>query len=63
MKRYRTAKKFIARLPDDFQEVLMAAEMELQEGLNVPILRKLVYLYTKGMQYYDLVHKDKFRQF
>ena len=63
MKRYRTARKFIARLPDDFQEVLMAAEMELQEGLNVPILRKLVYLYTKGMQYYDLVHKDKFRQF
>jgi hypothetical protein len=63
MKRHHTAKKFIAKLPDDFQEVLMTSEMELQEGLTVPILRKLVYLYTRGMQYYDLVHKDKFRQF
>ena len=63
MKRHYTAKKYIAKLPDDFQEVLMASEMELQEGLTVPILRKLVYLYTRGMQYYDLVHKDKFRQF
>ena len=63
MKRHHTAKKFIAKLPEDFQEVLMASEMELQEGLTVPILRKLVYLYTRGMQYYDLVHKDKFRQF
>ena len=63
MKRHNTAKKFVAKLPDDFQEVLMASEMELQEGLTVPILRKLVYLYTRGMQHYDLVHKDKFRQF
>lgn len=63
MKRHYTAKKFVAKLPEDFQEVLMTSEMELQEGLTVPILRKLVYLYTKGMQYYDLVHKDKFRQF
>ena len=63
MKRHNTAKKFVAKLPEDFQEVLMASEMELQEGLTVPILRKLVYLYTRGMQYYDLVHKDKFRQF
>ena len=63
MKRHSTAKKFVAKLPDDFQEVLMTSEMELQEGLTVPILRKLVYLYTRGMQYYDLVHKDKFRQF
>ena len=63
MKRHQTCKRFIAKLPPDFQEVLMTSEMELQEGLNVPILRKLVYLYTRGMQYYDLVHKDKFRQF
>ena len=63
MKRAITTKKFIAKLPPDFQEVLMTTEMELQEGLKVPILRKLVYLYTRGMEYYDLVHKDKFRQF
>ena len=63
MKRTKTTKKFIAKLPPDFQEVLMTTEMELQEGLKVPILRKLVYLYTRGMEYYDLVHKDKFRQF
>ena len=63
MKRHYTAKKFVAKLPNDFQEVLMTSEMELQEGMTVPILRNLVYLYTRGMQYYDLVHKDKFRQF
>ena len=63
MKRRYTAKKFVAKLPEDFQEVLMTSEMELQEELTVPILRKVVYLYTRGMQYYDLIHKDKFRQF
>ena len=56
-------KKYVASLPPNFQEVLMSSEMELQQGLNVQILRKLVYLYTRGMQYYDLIHKDKFRQF
>ena len=56
-------KKYVANLPPNFQEVLMSSEMELQQGLNVQILRKLVYLYTRGMQYYDLIHKDKFRQF
>ena len=56
-------KKYRASLPADFQEVLMSTEMELQQGLTVPILRKLVYLYTRGMQYYDLIHKDKFKQF
>ena len=56
-------KKYKASLPTDFQEVLMSTEMELQQGLTVPILRKLVYLYTRGMQYYDLIHKEKFKQF
>jgi hypothetical protein len=23
----------------------------------------MVYLYTLGMQYYDFIHKDKFKQF
>ena len=61
--RYKTAKKYQAKLPSDFQEALMTSEMELKEGLTVPIIRKLVYLYTRGMQYYDLVHKNKFREF
>ena len=56
-------KKYIASLPSNFQEVLMTIEMEINKGLNVPILRKLVYLYTTGMEYYDLVHKEKFREF
>lgn len=56
-------RKYVASLPSDFQEVLMTLEMEINKGLNVPILRKLVYLYTRGMQYYDLVHKEKFREF
>ena len=57
----KTNKKYIANLPPNFQEVLMSSEME--QGLNVQILRKLVYLYTRGMQYYDLIHKEKFKQF
>ena len=63
MKPLQPKKKYVANLPADFQEVLMSTEMELQQGLNVQILRKLVYLYTRGMQYYDLIHKDKFKQF
>ena len=63
MQRHHTVKRFVAKLPEDFQEVLMSTEMELQQGLTVPTLRKLVYLYTRGMQYYDLVHKNKFHQF
>ena len=63
MKPIQPKKKYVANLPEDFQEVLMSTEMELQQGLNVQILRKLVYLYTRGMQYYDLIHKDKFKQF
>ena len=59
----KSNKKYIANLPPNFQEVLMTSEMELQQGLNVQILRKLVYLYTRGMQYYDLIHKEKFKQF
>ena len=63
MKTIQPKKKYIASLPKDFQEVLMSTEMDLHQGLNVPILRKLVYLYTRAMQYYDLVHKEKFREF
>ena len=63
MKTIQPKKKYVASLPKDFQEVLMSTEMDLHQGLNVPILRKLVYLYTRAMQYYDLVHKEKFREF
>ena len=64
MKPIQPKKKYVANLPADFQEVLMSTEMELQQGLNVQILRKLVYLYTRGgIQYYDFIHKDKFKQF
>jgi hypothetical protein len=63
MKPVQPKKKYIPTLPKDFQEVLMTTEMELHQGLNVPILRKLVYLYTRAMQYYDLSRKEKFREF
>ena len=53
----------IKKLPADYQEVLVANEMELEEKISVEVLRKLVYLYTRGMQYYDLTHKEKFRKF
>ena len=64
MRRYHTVKKkYIPKLPKDFQELLIASELELKKGITVQSLRTLVYLYTRGMQYYDLVHKDNFRQF
>ena len=53
----------VKKLPADYQEVLVANEMELEEKISVEVLRKLVYLYTRGMQYYDLAHKEKFRKF
>ena len=56
-------KKFIGSLPSYFQDVLMIIEMEINKGLTVPILLKLLYLYTTGMEYYDLVHKVKIREF
>ena len=58
-----SARLYHLTLPEDFQEVLMTNEMELQNGITVEVLRKLVYLYTRGMEYYDLAGKEKFRVF
>ena len=61
--RHHTVKKYIPKLPKNFQEALITSELELKKGITVQNLRTLVYLYTRGMQYYDLIHKDEFRDF
>ena len=59
----KSNKKYIANLPPNFQEVLMTSEMELQQGLNVQILRKLVYLYTRGSNIMILFTKKNSNNF
>ena len=50
-------------LPVEFQEVLVTHEIKLNDGLTVDVLRKLVYLYTMGMEYYNLKKKKDLEKF
>ena len=50
-----TNKRF--ELPPDYQEVLVIHEIQLSKGLSTDILRKMVYLYTTGMEYYNIMKK------
>lgn len=50
-------------LPPDYQEVLALHEIELSKSLNTDILRKMVYLYTIGMEYYNITKKPQLEKF
>ena len=56
-----TNKRF--ELPPDYQEVLVIHEIQLSKGLSTDILRKMVYLYTTGMEYYNIMKKKPLEQF
>ena len=43
-------KKSIMELPPNFQEQMMNCELEFQSELNETNIRKLIYVYTLGMQ-------------
>ena len=50
-------------LPPNFQEEMMNCELEFQEGINEDIIRKLMYIYTLGMQYYNINEKAGYEKY
>ena len=50
-------------LPPNFQEQVMNCELEFQSDFNETNIRKLIYVYTLGMQYYNLKGKDEFENY
>ena len=54
-------KEFV--LPPNFQEEMMNCEMNFQSEINETNIRKLIYVYTLGMQYYNLKEKEDFENY
>jgi len=50
-------------LPPNFQEEMMNCEMNFQSEINETNIRKLIYVYTLGMQYYNLKEKEDFENY
>ena len=50
-------------LPPNFQEEMMNCEMNFQSEINETNIRKLIYVYTLGMQYYNLKEKKDFENY
>ena len=50
-------------LHPNFQEQMMNCELEFQAELNETNIRKLIYVYTLGMQYYNLKEKEEFENY
>ena len=50
-------------LPPNFQEEMMNCELEFQHEINETNIRKLIFVYTLGMQYYNLQEKDEFENY
>ena len=50
-------------LPPNFQEEMMNCELEFQSEINETNIRKLIYVYTLGMQYYNLKEKEEFENY
>jgi hypothetical protein len=50
-------------LPKNYQEQLINCELEFQNELNETNIRKLLYLYTLGMQHYNITGKKDFEKY
>ena len=50
-------------LPPNFQEEMMNCELEFQSEINETNIRKLIYVYTLGMQHYNLKEKKEFENY
>jgi len=50
-------------LPKNYQEQLINCELEFQNELNETNIRKLLYLYTLGMQHYNIIGKKDFEKY
>jgi hypothetical protein len=49
--RVKNIKKRVIVLPPNYQEVLILHEIEFSKGVNVDIIRKMVYLYSVEILY------------
>ena len=50
-------------LPPNYQEEMMNCEMEFNSEINETNIRKLIYVYTLGMQYYNLKEEEKYESY
>jgi hypothetical protein len=50
-------------LPKNYQDQLINCELEFQNELNETNIRKLLYLYTLGMQHYNIIGKKDFEKY
>ena len=50
-------------LPPNFHEEIIYCESEFQSEINENNIRKLIYVYTLGMQYYNLKEKSEFENY
>ena len=50
-------------LPPNFQEEMMNCELEFQHEINETNIRKLIQVYSLGMQYYNLKDKEEFENY
>jgi hypothetical protein len=50
-------------LPPNFQEEMMNCELDFQSEINETNIRKLIYVYTLGMQYYNVNEKEEFENY
>ena len=50
-------------LPKNYQQQLINCELEFQNELNETNIRKLLYLYTLGMQHYNIIGKKDFEKY
>ena len=55
--------EYFTELPPNFQEEMMNCELEYETEINEINIRRLIYIYTIGMQYYNIKEKDDFENY
>lgn len=55
--------EYFTELPPNFQEEMMNCELKYETEINEINLRRLIYIYTIGMQYYNIKEKDDFENY
>lgn len=53
----------VTTLPQNFQEVMMNFELEFNKEINETTIRKLIYVYTYGMQYYNIKEQKEYENY
>ena len=50
-------------LPENFQEEMVKCELEFQKNINETNIKRLLRIYTIGMQYYNIQEKSEFENY